>query len=190
MKQDLAMPRPYHHGTLSKTALDVAVARLRHGDEALPSLREIAVEIGVTHRALYRYFADKNAFKAAVAGEGFERLAKAMLCNDDISPKVVMAAYVRFGLSEPALYKLMFSLGSNLLLHEAAPGPSVRRVLAIATNAFTETHGSISIRDKVVSAWGMAHGLIDLWHNGALRALDLERAFDFIMSRLAASNLI
>jgi AcrR family transcriptional regulator len=181
---------PYHHGSLRDAAVDKALAHLRIGYAALPTLRELAAGIGVTHRALYRHFPDKDALAAAVAGAGFDLLAAAMVHAGGQNPRTAITGYLRFALSEPGLYRLMFSLGSSALLREPYPGPMVRRVLAIATDAFAGADEATGTRDRVISAWGMAHGLVELWRNGALRADGPERAQDFILSRLAESGLI
>jgi AcrR family transcriptional regulator len=47
------------------------------GTEAL-SLREIARDVGVNHRAVYRHFPDKLSLLARVAEEGWRRLAGRM----------------------------------------------------------------------------------------------------------------
>lgn len=181
--------RPYHHGDLRKAALGVAVAHLRGGADQLPTVREIATELGVTHRALYRHFADKEALRAAVAGEGFALLTEAMQAEVPASARTVMQAYLRFALAEPGLYRLMFSLGSSELMRDPAPGREVRRLIAFTATVFGGDDAAIT-RDRVVSAWGMAHGLIELWRAGALRASDSDRAATYILSRLTASGLI
>ena len=188
----LDQARPYHHGALREAALAVALRRLREGTGEMPTVRDIAGEVGVTHRALYRYFSDKEALRAAVAGEGFALLATAMMnrAGEELTARGVMEAYIEFAINEPHLYRLMFLRGSYNLMADPFPGPQVRKVISIATDAFARTGPTIDVRDRVVSAWGMAHGLIELWRAGALRASDSQKATHFISARLAASGLI
>ena len=192
MTEALDQPRPYHHGALQEAALAVALRRLREGNGEMPTVRDIAGEVGVTHRALYRYFSDKEALEAAVAGEGFALLAAAMAnrSGEERTSRRVIEAYIHFAIEEPNLYRLMFWRSSYDLMADPYPGPQVRKVISIATEAFARTDPSSDVRDRVVSAWGMAHGLIDLWRSGALRASNSRKAAHFILSRLAASGLI
>src|ERR1700743_681205 len=69
----------YHHGNLKKTLLDAALALIaKHGPRAF-TLREVARQAEVSHNAPYRHFHDKEELLAAVAAEGFERLAESMI---------------------------------------------------------------------------------------------------------------
>lgn len=64
----------FRHGNLPEALIKAALARLEtDGAEAL-SLREIARDVGVNHRAVYRHFPDKLSLLARVAEEGWRRL--------------------------------------------------------------------------------------------------------------------
>ena len=71
-----ATARPYHHGNLRPALLAAAERALARGGEL--SLRELAREIGVSHAAPRRHFADKQALLDALALDGFERLGREM----------------------------------------------------------------------------------------------------------------
>ena len=64
--------RSYHHGNLRAALLEEAERALASGREL--SLRELAREVGVSHAAPRRHFADKQALLDAMAQDGFERL--------------------------------------------------------------------------------------------------------------------
>src|SRR5919107_3634135 len=68
--------RPYHHGNLRAALLEAAERALARGGEL--SLRELAREVGVSHAAPRRHFADKQALLDALAEGGFERLGAEM----------------------------------------------------------------------------------------------------------------
>src|SRR3954469_7536348 len=68
--------RPYHHGNLRPALLEAAERALARGDEL--SLRSLAREVGVSHAAPRRHFADKQALLDALAEDGFERLGSEM----------------------------------------------------------------------------------------------------------------
>ena len=59
--------RPYHHGNLREALLDAPPSSaLERGRRSL-SLRELAREVGVSHAAPRRHFADKQALLDALA---------------------------------------------------------------------------------------------------------------------------
>jgi AcrR family transcriptional regulator len=109
-------PRPYHHGNLRSALLDAAARTVRdRGVDAL-SLRELAREVGVSHGAPRRHFADRQALLDALAEAGFERMgAELRAALEAAGPAFVDrlratgAAYVRFAIEDSALLELMFA---------------------------------------------------------------------------------
>src|SRR5215469_7605672 len=68
--------KTFRHGNLAEALVEAAVTRLEaEGADAL-SLRELAREAGVNHRAVYRHFPDKLSLLARVAEEGWRRLER------------------------------------------------------------------------------------------------------------------
>lgn len=188
---DAPRPRPYHHGDLRTAALEAALALVKSdGMEAL-SLRAIAQDLGVTHRALYRHFTDKDGLHAAIAAAGFLQLDAAMRNEGARHRAAVMAGYVGFALENRHLYEAMFGLGSARMMQEPEPGLAVKAAIATAAEAFAGENSvhSLTVRDQVISAWGMAHGLCHLWRSGALRARDAAAARTYILARLSEAGL-
>ena len=108
--------RSYHHGNLRAALLAQADQTLRdHGLDGL-SLRELARQIGVSHGAPRRHFADRQALLDALAESGFARLgaelrAAAESAGEDYEARLraTSLAYVRFAISDAALLELMFA---------------------------------------------------------------------------------
>src|SRR5258706_16100220 len=95
----------YHHGDLRPALLRAAEDVMgKQGLEAL-TLRDVARRAGVSHNAPYRHFKDRNALLAALAEDGFRALGKAL---EGKSGSLMGEAYVRFGLANPARFRLMF----------------------------------------------------------------------------------
>ena len=107
-----------------------------------------------------------------------------------LTSRAVMQAYVDFALAQPSLYRLMFSLVSKSLMQEPSPGPQVRQMVAIATEAFRRGHDDHDVRDRVISAWGMAHGLLDLWRSGSLPAKTPQRASEYIIDQMVSFGVV
>jgi AcrR family transcriptional regulator len=66
----------FRHGNLPEALVDAALARLEaEGVESI-SLRDLARDAGVNHRAVYRHFPDKLSLLALVADTGWKRLGQ------------------------------------------------------------------------------------------------------------------
>ncbi|MBF4133435.1 MULTISPECIES: TetR/AcrR family transcriptional regulator [Streptomyces] len=115
---DTTERRPYHHGNLRTDLLDAAERSLRaHGAEQL-SLRDLARDVGVSHAAPRRHFADRRALLDALAESGFRRLGERLRAAvDEIGDEgdlparlhAFASAYVRFATENAALTELMNS---------------------------------------------------------------------------------
>jgi AcrR family transcriptional regulator len=108
--------RPYHHGNLRTALLAQAERTVRERGVQDLSLRELAREVGVSHGAPRRHFADRQALLDAVAEAGFARLGIELQsavtgAGEDFQARLraTAAAYVRFATRDAALLELMFA---------------------------------------------------------------------------------
>jgi AcrR family transcriptional regulator len=108
--------RSYHHGNLREALLQQAERTVRERGARELSLRELAREVGVSHAAPRRHFADRQALLDALAQAGFERLGTELreagdAAGEDFEARLraVAAAYVRFATEDAALLELMFA---------------------------------------------------------------------------------
>ena len=172
-------PSSYHHGDLESALLTAALRIIEErGTEAL-SIREVGNEVGVSRNALYRHYRSKSALLAKVATVGFRQLqqdlsqASGKAVRSQADPLVAMSvAYVRFALSHPAHYRVMF-------------GPFIDRkdfpdLEAAGTEAFAELLQGVRSEQAAGSLvnddahrlsqviWAQVHGLAMLAINGQL----------------------
>lgn len=190
MPKESSEIRSFHHGNLHAAALAEALKTVRTCGAAELSLRALAQATGVNHRALYRHFADKDAVLNAVAAEGFRMLSGQMTrslpsTGTSADPRAgVLDTYIAFALKERHLYSLMFGLPATALFHEPQLAEAVKQVIRIAASAFRQTDDppgpSDALRDRVIAAWGLAHGLCDLWLRGGIRARNAAEAHRYI----------
>ena len=185
--------KPYHHGDLRRAVIETALQLVTEEQDWAFSLREVARRAGVTHQAPYNHFPEKQDLLAAVAIVGFERLRDGMLramAGID-APEALMAVigrtYVRLGLENPALYRLMFGpaivltgrpLGSRTIA-DVGPGdrPTVVRLAGAQARAVLEEviergarSGVFAVppesqKDQILAAhvfWSAVHGLTTL----------------------------
>jgi AcrR family transcriptional regulator len=115
----MAAPR-YHHGDLRAALLTRAAEVVAAGGVDSLSLRELARDLGVSHGAPSRHFADKQALLDALSLDGFERLRitmAAVLPSEDDPRRAdfaaqlthLAAAYVRFAVANASLLVVMFA---------------------------------------------------------------------------------
>src|SRR6266853_2454465 len=66
----------FRHGNLPEALVNAALERLEATGVESISLRELARDAGVNHRAVYRHFPDKLSLLALVAETGWKRLGQ------------------------------------------------------------------------------------------------------------------
>ena len=171
----------YPHGDLRTELLTAAVDVARErGIEGL-SLRECARRAGVSHAAPYRHFEDKNALLLALADQGFTWLTaagqRAMEGLDDPRARLDAygVAYVRFAVTHPIHFRLMFTRELETPTPKTVPEGSA----PVANDAFgllVQTAGAAWSRaggDALlagVAAWSIPHGLAMLILDGRIPA--------------------
>jgi AcrR family transcriptional regulator len=181
--------RAYHHGDLRRSLIDAALELLAEEQNWSFSLREVARRARVSHNAPYNHFADKQELLAAVAASGFltlrDRMRKAIEGVDRPDDALVKTAmvYVRFGLKNPAFYKLMFGsvLGSAPaerphLYVKAAEEAKAVLVGIMERGAAGDVFPALRKDPKrtqvaVLAAWSLVHGLTMLAIDGFTREM-------------------
>jgi AcrR family transcriptional regulator len=104
----------YHHGDLRRALIEEAVRAIRRNGVDAVTLRATGERLGVSRTALYRHFPDKAALLTAVATEGFRMLRRELLGaweqEGDARRRFedMGRAYVRFALTNPSHYRVMF----------------------------------------------------------------------------------
>jgi AcrR family transcriptional regulator len=173
-----AQPQPYHHGDLRRALIETALQLVTEEQDWTFSLREVARRAGVSHRAPYNHFPEKLDLLAAVAAVGFERLRSGMLRamagveGSEALLAAICRTYVRLGLENPALYRLMF--GPVLSDTGSSERPIVARLTGAQARAVLEDvvlHGArsgafdvspddpIDLALATLSVWSGTHGL-------------------------------
>jgi AcrR family transcriptional regulator len=105
--------KTFRHGNLPEALIDAALVRLEaDGAESL-SLRELARDIGVNHRAVYRHYPDKVFLLARVAEAGWQRLTlrmKKQVAGAKPGEDTLVAAgyaFFAFARESPSLFQFM-----------------------------------------------------------------------------------
>ena len=167
----MARPVGQHHGDLRRALLDAALELVAEGAVRDVTLRAVARRAGVSPGAPYHHFADKDALLAAVAREGWVRLAEvqAGVAEDDPSGHLreLVAAYVRFALAHRTHYRVMVDTMAALDGDPAAVEvePVARDTFATLGRAIRAADPSLddaaALRCALV-VWSLAHGAVDV----------------------------
>jgi AcrR family transcriptional regulator len=72
----LAKRSTFRHGNLAEALIDAAVKRIEADGVESVTLRDLANDTGVNHRAIYRHYPDKDALLAAVAEKSWKDFIK------------------------------------------------------------------------------------------------------------------
>ena len=103
----------FRHGNLPEALVCAALSRLEADGIESISLRELAKDAGVNHRAVYRHFPDKLSLLARVAEHGWQELglqAKKSMAGKPAGEEALIAAslsLLHFARERPNLYHLM-----------------------------------------------------------------------------------
>lgn len=174
---DVAPGRRYHHGDLREALLRAAAEEIQRVGPASLSLRALARALGVSHAAPGHHFADKRGLLTALAAEGHRLLAAAMReasTGHGGSFLEVGVAYVRFAVTHPAHFEVMFR---PELHHRDDPELTAARQESLAllqggAGAMSPTgHGDDPGKElpaAALAAWSLVHGLATLHASGNL----------------------
>lgn len=105
----------YHHGRLKEALKTVALEIVQESGGKGLTFRELARRTGVTHTAPYSHYKNKDALLAAIAADGFRKLADRMeqaAAELGPDPLVQLAAiaqgYLEFATEDAAYHDIVF----------------------------------------------------------------------------------
>jgi AcrR family transcriptional regulator len=157
---------------------------VEHGRAGI-SLRAVARRAGLSHASPKYHFGDRSGLLTAVASEGFHALARQLSEVHEADARqqlgVLGRAYIDFGLSQPALFELMFAPNE---LH--ADDPELIAAQQQAIGALTTAVSHLAEIDAAVPgtpklaliSWALVHGLVVLARDGALQGPPMPGATD------------
>ncbi|MCX6520914.1 MAG: TetR-like C-terminal domain-containing protein [Actinobacteria bacterium] len=162
----------YHHGDLRAALVAQGLVVLERDGLAALTLRAVAREVGVSHAAPGRHFADAAAFHTAVAASGYRELAERLSATEDAGAEDALIAagraYVGFALDHPQLYRLVFHAG----LTDTAWDDDEFRNASSAAFGVLEHHVQRAIdagvldrrpvRELALTLWSAVHGICSL----------------------------
>ena len=172
----------YHHGDLRAALIRSAVVIVDQEGIGGLSLRKTARRAGVSHAAPAHHFRDMKGLLAAVAEEGFLKMAAMMTAAQQaVAPddplqrfKVLGQAYIDFALTHVAHFKVMFHLAvadkaAYPGLHAAGQMTFDLLVTAVEACQAAGVVAEGDARIQALFAWSTVHGLSTLAVEDQLR---------------------
>lgn len=164
------MDRPnYHHGDLRAVILTEAARLVAERGAERISLRELARDAGVSHAAPAHHFTDRRGLFTALATQGFQLLAEALIGARGHFADAALA-YVRFAIAHPGHYQVIFNKSlldvsdPGLVAAEAAAGAELSRGVA----TLHDLNAAADPAAAQLAAWSLVHGFSTLWLNDAV----------------------
>ena len=153
---------PYPSKTDTQTILTAALKQLAHVGIRDLSLRNLAASLDLAPNAIYRYFSDRSALEAALAGEAARQMELALRRAADGREPVaaireMSSAYIEFAKDNRHLYDVMMSPHvpkDDATLHQSLWTFTVEQVKRIA--------GSDRAAQASVALWAFLHGAVAL----------------------------
>lgn len=171
------MPTPSPHNdkgeALRQRIIAAATALFEEAGYAAVSMRKIAGRVGYSVGNLYLYYRDKDELFLAVQDAAFTRaFAAIQQLPPAASPRERLTAlgenYVRFGLANPGLYRLMFMMdGPMMALAKPKDWGAGRQLHGLLTELVHENIAAGQVRasdPEVLSLmlWSCVHGMVSL----------------------------
>ncbi|HKT04781.1 MAG TPA: TetR/AcrR family transcriptional regulator [Rugosimonospora sp.] len=167
----------------------------RTGAEESVTLRSVAREIGIAAPSIYAHFPDREAILLAVVDAAFDDLRAALAEAVDPRAEPVARllagcrAYVRFAVSRPGRYRVLFGRTRAAGAPELRPGRlDVFQILVDSIAACAAAGGSASTDPftDAIALWSAMHGTVML--RAAAESFPwppLEPSTDELVQRLA-----
>lgn len=163
--------KTYRHGNVRSEAVRVGLEYVHaHGHGAL-SVRQVASALGIAHRSLYNYFADREAFLDAIAERGFADFGESL--KTCLSAGDYVRTYIEFALGNPRLYDLLQSRPHATMKEKPSLQAAVHVGLTEALRLFSKAgHDNAHNRRAVMKVLILLHGGIAMHRSGVLDVKD------------------
>jgi AcrR family transcriptional regulator len=137
------------------------------------TIRRLADEIEYSQPVLYTHYANREAIVAAVAVDGFVKLAAMLRSAGQGAPDPAEAAaraagaYLSFAAGHPALYEAMFVLPTGLRFGSDDTVAPLREAFAALAAIVAPFHPANEAATEFL--WSALHGLAELERTGRIR---------------------
>jgi len=180
--------KTYHHGDLRAALVRAGIDLVsRYGSRGF-TMSQAAKAARVAVSAPYRHYADRDALLAAIAEEGFKRLAgrfESVAAGDDRTERLA-AAYVGFAVEHPAHFRVMFEGQLDKARYPALKeaGDRAFAVLLDEASALAGSKARAPERATATAAlWSVVHGFAVIAIEGGFGQLEGGLPLDELLRR-------
>ncbi len=170
----------YPTKTNAEAILTAAIAYLEQYGEAALSMRELANHLGLTPRALYRYYPNRAALEGAIAAEGFRHLRTDIVeavgeRTGKEALQVAVERYLAFEQHHPAWYSLLM----RFRVHTPELLEAGHALWAFEVKLFEQVVSKENAPAAAVGLWAFVHGFIQLERAAILGEMKPRSGFQF-----------
>lgn len=154
--------RSYHHGDLRQAMLRTARELLEEQGPSALALREIARRLKVSAPAAYHHFKSLDEIAIALVEQGAKEMALCLdaAAGDERSLARSGEAYVKFALTNPALYRLMFGDSLDEDVRRSPAIVDLRNMADRIIRSRLEGHVEpAELAHASLYLWSLVHGL-------------------------------
>ncbi len=187
------MKTKYHHGNLRESLIQTALKIIEKDGLSSLTLRDIALEVGTSHSAIYRHFSSKEDLIQTVMLEGFEKfenlIAPILLQKEHTVIQRLQnmgIAYIDFAIKNPTIYRMIFgpelqdTRMQNSDINDETKAAGFHALIALLVEG--QESGLFKKDNPMIQAtviWSTIHGLSNLFIDGHLHVKEnLEIIFN------------
>ena len=193
----------YHHGDLRAQLIEATRALVEEKGPDHFSVSEACRRAGVSTAAPYKHFKDKDEMLRAVALEGMRRQRDQMRVElESYAPgtleRIVALGrvYVRFAVTEPGVFRLMFGLSETHADHGELVDTG-NSTFMVVQQEVARCRGGETVEDGDMHLafllWSFVHGLSFLTIDGKLAEkslpVDIEKTLEDIALRVVGPSM-
>ena len=184
----------YHHGDLRRALIDAARQLVEEKGPDLCSVAEAARVAGVSKAAPYKHFTDREDMLLAVVMDAMDRKYENMKTALDQSPSgspeqiaTLGRLYVGFAVSQPNLFRLIFSRTDQHQDVDVAVDKG-RRIFQLVQETVANVLGLPEVtkeaEHKALMLWSFVHGISFLLIDGKVSSMGLDFDLESLLTEI------
>ncbi len=168
------------------------------------SLREVARRLGVSHQAPYKHYPSRDHLLAEVVKRAFAEFAEYLAARSSGTDaqsqlRTMGEAYVRYALSHPLEYRLMFNTGLPNPVEHPDIMANAHYAFDMLRDALKQRHSKALARKSILASeidhqamfvWSALHGLVSIMRSDIAASLNvggMKAATSNVLDRIGAA---
>lgn len=191
--------KPYHHGNLKTTLIEVGIVIVNEEGTIGFSLRKVAARCGVSHAAPYSHFKDKEELLEAMKSyvtEKFTNVLNNTIQQSSNQTELIIQlgkAYVLFFVDNPNYFSFLFSqrslqidLTSNFDITESYQPFEIFKNVAISAMNKMNSPKDIYLQ-TLIAMWSVVHGIAAI---ATMKGVIFDGSWEEMVEKILSESII